>query len=386
MDWLANIYMKWVLVAVGALMLLLTGIRVAVPPRRRDGGVASTIENVQVILSVIVVVFLIIRLFLFQAFFIPSGSMEPTLMGPPTGLSGEPQGNSGDRLLVNKLIYLTRDPRRGEIVVFKAPPQADLEEKDFIKRVIGMPGETVEVVPPRLLLDGRTVLRFSTEQDARRVMVVAPSNLPLKPDDGVVEVTETEVMVDGVSGRRSIRWVPKGPPIRIVFHPDPQIRADGYTVQVNGQGLLSDPEGMIRQEGDLQRWGADAKLPLRVYSIGGQPRLVILSGKEFTYDPGHVRVNGQRLPEPYLAEDPHYQEPPLKLGRNEYFMLGDNRNNSGDSHVWGPLTRERVIGRAEIIFWPLNRLAVLEWWLLAVVALLFALYQAAQRMLAPRGR
>ena len=96
---------------------------------------------------------LIIRTFLFQAFFIPSPSMEPTLI-------------QGDRVLVNKIPYYFHDPRRGDIIVFSNPnPQAtpsrgfvggffhwlfqglgfqQPENEDFIKRVVGLPGDVVE--------------------------------------------------------------------------------------------------------------------------------------------------------------------------------------------------------------------------------------------------
>ena len=70
---------------------------------------------------------------------------------------------------------------------------------------------------------------------------------------------------------------------------------------------------------------------------------------------GVVLVNGQRLPEPYLVEAPEYTMPPLKLGPREYLMLGDNRNNSRDSHYWGALSGSRIVGRAEAIYWPPRR-------------------------------
>jgi signal peptidase I len=47
---------------------------------------------------------------------------------------------------------------------------------------------------------------------------------------------------------------------------------------------------------------------------------------------------------------------PLKLGPNELFVMGDNRNNSNDGRYWGPLPRDRVIGQAVLTFWPLSRI------------------------------
>jgi len=66
------------------------------------------------LILIALVLALLIKTFLVQAFFIPSGSMERTLHGCP--------GCSGDRVLVNKLVYRFRDPHRGEIVVFRGPP------------------------------------------------------------------------------------------------------------------------------------------------------------------------------------------------------------------------------------------------------------------------
>jgi signal peptidase I len=85
---------------------------------------------------------LIVKTFLVQAFYIPSGSMQTTLM-------------EGDRVLVNKLSYRLHDIHRGDIVVFERP--ADLTEgtiKDLIKRVVGLPGETIEAKDGEVLVDG----------------------------------------------------------------------------------------------------------------------------------------------------------------------------------------------------------------------------------------
>lgn len=75
---------------------------------------------------------------------------------------------------------------------------------------------------------------------------------------------------------------------------------------------------------------------------------------------------------------------PKRLGPREYFMMGDNRNNSNDSHMWGPLTRERFIGRAEIIFWPVTRVSIIHWWLISVLAGLFIAWNLVQRLTGQR--
>lgn len=86
---------------------------------------------------------LIIKTFLFQAFFIPSGSMEETLQ-------------VGDRVLVNKLSYQFGDIERGDIVVFHKPESAgESEVDDFIKRVIGLAGETLRSIDGVVYIDGR---------------------------------------------------------------------------------------------------------------------------------------------------------------------------------------------------------------------------------------
>src|SRR3989304_8376924 len=90
-------------------------------------------------LAVAVLLALFIRTFVVQAFKIPSGSMIPTLL-------------IGDHILVNKFIYRFTDPARDEIIVFKYPQD---ETRDFIKRVIGLPGDTVEVRKKVVYVNGK---------------------------------------------------------------------------------------------------------------------------------------------------------------------------------------------------------------------------------------
>jgi len=168
----------------------------------------SAIEWI-VVLGSAVVVALLLRAFLFQAFFIPSESMESTL-------------RVDDRVLVNKLSYRFGDVERGEVVVFRRPEDQPGEFRDLIKRVIGLPGETIE--------------------------------------------------------------------------------ARGNTILIDGKVLI----------------------------------------------------------EPYLTPGEIIDDfGPVVIPEGEYFMMGDNRDNSGDSRVFGTIEEDRLIGRAFFLFWPFDRLGSL---------------------------
>ena len=72
-------------------------------------------------------------------------------------------------------------------------------------------------------------------------------------------------------------------------------------------------------------------------------------------EPGVLTRNGVALKETYLAEDLDYELPLTVVPTGHVFVLGDNRNLSQDSHDWGPLPMERLVGRAEAIWWPMAR-------------------------------
>src|SRR3954470_1448315 len=171
------------------------------------------------------------------SFWVEGESMLPTLY-------------SQERVLVNKALYYRYDanflshvlnpdapadmhylfhgPQRGDIVVFEAPPEAHVDQQDFIKRIIAVAGETVEV-------------------KADRDPIGAPDH----------------------------------------------------------------------QCGDCG-----------------------------------VYVNGVKLNEPYIRQRPDYDMAPTVVPEGHIFVLGDNRRNSSDSHIWGPLALDRIVGTAFVSFWP----------------------------------
>lgn len=76
-------------------------------------------------------------------------------------------------------------------------------------------------------------------------------------------------------------------------------------------------------------------------------RVVGLPGETVEMAGGRVFVDGRELAEPYVAEVPRYAMPPRPVPKGHLLVLGDNRNNSADSHVWGPLAIDSVRG----VFW-----------------------------------
>ena len=149
--------------------------------RRPKQGFLGFLGEVPGLILMAFVLALIIRTFLFQAFFIPSPSMEPTLQ-------------EGDRVLVNKIPYYFHDPRRGDIIVFENPNPGGRDDRgvvsgffhwlfqglgfqqpeneDFIKRVIGLPGDVV---------DGETWSRLRERREARRSRTSRRTTQPFAP-------------------------------------------------------------------------------------------------------------------------------------------------------------------------------------------------------------
>jgi signal peptidase I len=85
-------------------------------------------------------------------------------------------------------------------------------------------------------------------------------------------------------------------------------------------------------------------------------RAIARSGDTVAVKNGVVYVNEQPLIEDYIAAPPEYELFPVTVPEGQLFVMGDNRNNSNDSHIWGFLPTENVIGHAVFRFWPLGRI------------------------------
>lgn len=109
-----------------------------------------------------------------------------------------------------------------------------------------------------------------------------------------------------------------------------------------GDIIVFDPPSQLRSQGYAENQAF-------IKRVIGQPgQLVEVSN-------GWVYVNRQPLLENYTAEPPAYHWGPQYVPKDQLFVMGDNRNNSNDSHVWGFLPQENIIGRASFRFWPFER-------------------------------
>ena len=96
-------------------------------------------------------------------------------------------------------------------------------------------------------------------------------------------------------------------------------------------------------------------------------RIIGLPGDTVRVQDGQVYINGEPLQEPYISAPPAYNNQ-WAVGPDELIVLGDNRNNSSDSQNWGALPLESVIGKAVLVYWPLDTMGLIPHYNLAVAA------------------
>ncbi|WP_413161174.1 signal peptidase I [Capilliphycus salinus ALCB114379] len=111
------------------------------------------------------------------------------------------------------------------------------------------------------------------------------------------------------------------------------------------------------QAGDIVVFTPPKPLQILGYSVEQAfiKRIIAQPGQTVAVRNGRVYVDNQPLEEDYIAEPPAYDWGPEKVPGDHYFVMGDNRNDSNDSHIWGFLPQQNIIGHAAFRFWPFDR-------------------------------
>lgn len=289
-------------------------------------------EIVRIGLMAAVIVFGLIRPFGIQAFYIPSRSMENTLL-------------INDHIFVNKFVYYVREPARWDIAVFEYPKQPS---KDYIKRVVGLPGDTIAVRDHRVFINGKAVDRKYIRSEVEVRLLSDPK--PIAEDL---------------------------PPELIRF------RGDGLTI--NRQMVLSQPDSNnpVRLRASLMKIfreahdhrikelyangrGSRANLsasfgPVEVPKKGQMVDLSELNARELKF---YFNIIQRHSPEPVSIRNQliYRNGVPLEtytVPEDMYFFLGDNRDHSEDSRVWGFVPESMLLGEAFFIYWPPSRIGVI---------------------------
>jgi len=114
------------------------------------------------------------------------------------------------------------------------------------------------------------------------------------------------------------------------------------------------------ERGDVVVFSPTDALKEQNYNEAFIKRVIGIPGDTVEVKSGNVLINGKELTEKYILNAPKYQYGPIQVPEGQYLVLGDNRNNSYDSHYWGFVPLDHVIGRATVRFWPPSRLGPLD--------------------------
>jgi len=290
----------------------------------------QTRELLRVLLVAGIIVFGLIRPYVVQAFYIPSRSMENTLL-------------VNDHIFVNNFSYRVYNPERWDIIVFEYPNQPS---RDYIKRLIGLPGDKVSIRDEKLHVNGKQVPRryLESEVELQFQGPVLSSSMDgdLKtirfPGDGLRLNTRT-------LGHDSQDPVQVGMNVTRIYREsgNHRIKRITYNGSVVGEQYTRDFGPIeIPEPGETVQLDQVSSMEKRYYFNLMQQWF----GDEIRIENGVFYVDGVPKRE-------------LKIREKLYFAMGDNRDQSEDSRVWGFVPEHRLLGEAVFIYWPLDRVGII---------------------------
>lgn len=282
---------------------------------RKETGIFR--EYFELITETLVYVFFVMC-FLLQSFVIPTGSMIDNLL-------------IGDHLLVNKvayapslglvdsLVFPPAEIKRGMIVTFRAPLEM---EKEYVKRVIALPGETIKIVKQQVYIDGKPLAEDYKRHYSKTAYAIEGDKRIweryLEEENGQVRVIKT--IIDDRNGTRDDEQYIKG--------------KDGSLTAVDPSQENPAPSGSL---------DSGREIPINYWYGDNFPF------EYLDYDEVDPRFNLKKsYRSQFIDTDIGLA---FKVPEGHYFCLGDNRDNSLDSRFWGPVPREFITGKPWRIYW-----------------------------------
>ncbi|MHB9026012.1 MAG: signal peptidase I [Armatimonadota bacterium] len=302
----------------------------------------NVLEVIDTVLIALILVFGIVRPYLLQTFYIPSASMEPTLLGPydpndpavdekyqGTLIKGPKRG--GDKLIANKFVLRFRPPRRGEIVVFTPPDEAitgnmrEIAVREWLKQ---HPGGLKKLMSPFTPDEQGILANFSaityTKQDyIKRVIGL--------PGDRIRTVRGKGIFING------------------------SLLSEPYITENLPRSMMNFPE-VAKDPGD------PPTLLNTIIHSGDLQRNPALANDYFSNFSDWCSTEWYRYHYLYKKRIfPYMDGNEFVVPDDSVFVMGDNRSSSGsfDSRYWGVVPLAAIKARAVSTFWPLRRLKLL---------------------------
>ena len=307
-------------------------------PKKKKSIIRDWIETI-IIAGIMA---LIIKETVIQAFYIPSSSMEATLL-------------IKDHILVNRFIYKLTDIDRNDIIVFKYPHDLDYPDttgkyknivltpiyfnkkysgitdlfkyyrpRDFIKRAIGLPGDTIQLINKDVFINGKKENLSEAIHSDNNILLerdfFGPVRVPKMNDE--LDLTKMNLYelfcLENYFKYKSIS-----------FNYEVEFYLDNVLIQsidlINGDFPVSELE--LKQlaiiESEYKHFNRDVKIIIK-----------------------DIKLNGKPVSKFVMPEDC-------------YFAMGDNRDNSSDSRFWGYVPKNLVKGKPLIIYWPITRIRLI---------------------------
>jgi signal peptidase I len=372
------------------------------PEAPGESSASFWIYDARVIFAILALVVLL-RWQVVAAYHIPTKSMEPTLHGDE---------RNGDRILVNKLYFRIYRPVRWQVAVFKD----DKEDRNLIKRVVGLPGESLSIANGDVYADGVIQRKPRHVEDELLVPVYARNRdvtaevrgldsqgleswtvhgdwaevhrgfyaVPDEEDD-MACLDWAEPIYDDIPGDGAGQRMVGDLVLQFEVSPDRGAEAvgvvlregkdefelrvpvgSGDTVVRRNKEVVATAPGVFLNEQETARIRFGNLDDLVRVEIGGTEVLsyevpdASVTGDEVDFHPpAKVGIQGGSglFFDLALSRDIHYlgETGPWQIPEDHYFMLGDNSNNSHDSRATGAVHESRLIGRPIWVIWPVSR-------------------------------